>query len=195
MINVTVRRNEISPTLRDFAIKFPQEYQKALMDLGARYKNRMRDEIRAGTPAGTRFAPLSAITLDLRRPRASAVRRVIRRQGLAGARRTAAERSGFGGRLPSMTRYFLEPGNRGVHVGFLDNGRSWMRFQTAERRLFNTKERHWLHTRLGPTIPSQKDKPERSGVAPFLPQMIAEASTVITKSMRALLARRGRPLA
>lgn len=207
----------VTPTLQDLAQSFPKEFKKALMDLGQRYRRRMREEFRAGSPAGQTLAPLSPLTIQMRHrrlaKRAFDKVRVSRRDSLQGKRarrllkkaREAAqvnfrkhlyeiesEMQGFGGKLPSLTEYKVEADNT-LRVGWLGgvvkgSPKLISGYQPALKRTFTKDERHQFHQIFGKTLPVQSySRPERVVPAVFKPDLANDGYLTIVKSIKGRL--------
>lgn len=175
----------ISGPLEELAREFPREYHKGLMDLGARFKNRMQTEIKSGSPAGATFAPLSPLTVALRHRsferRSERAGTLNTRKGRLLTKRTArafarvallanmsgrtmeeveSNLQGFGGRFPDMARYMVVNSD-GVRVGFLDeqiagSAKQLSRWQTANTHDFDKTQIHKFHQLFGKDIPGGK---------------------------------------
>jgi hypothetical protein len=138
------------------------------MDLGSRWRKTIAREMRAGAPAGQPFAPLSQLTLELRRrqsaemvidrdraraaakklprgKRKDAIARLIRkeqRRSIMRRFRRFRQRQqalwDFGGKLPNLVEYSTADG---VRVGFI--GAVFKRSDRAGARWMRRESRAW----------------------------------------------------
>lgn len=194
-----VVKDGITPSLQALAAEFPQDYRKALMDLGSRYRRRMATEFREGIPAHTALAPLSPVTIEMRRRRSAGIAGEIQKTGKTlTAKRfqkalSEAGLSGFGGKLPDLNEYDPLPNNEGVRIGWFGKikkglDRQMLRYQRAASRSFTKEERRKFHQMFGKTLPENTyHKPQRPVVYPFSDELAFDAYTSILKTMRARL--------
>lgn len=76
-------KDGIGPAMQALAKEFPTEFPKALKDFGARWRRILSVEMKAGNPNGRSFAPLSPMTVALKRGKIVTIRRANRRKGTA----------------------------------------------------------------------------------------------------------------
>jgi hypothetical protein len=153
--------------------------------------------LRTGNPPGLTFAPLNNLTLALYAKRAMGgrggkkVRKAMRAAIKMRDPRAFQKNVGFGGRLQNMARYQLGAGAQDflVSMGWVDKGKSMLRFQMAESRPFTLPERAAMHRVLGRyySLPGSKSKPQRSAVTPWAPVVTRESLDVVLKSMTKVL--------
>lgn len=83
MSNAIIVKDGITPALRQLAEQHPKEFQRALVNMGQRWRRILGTEMRKGAPNGQAFTPLSAMTLALRQGKIVTIRRANRRKGIA----------------------------------------------------------------------------------------------------------------
>ena len=199
MSNAITVRDDISPALSAMAVESPQALKRAMLALGQRYRKRISTEFRAGNPAGQPFAPLSPVTLQLRKMKLDTIkakRRQMRAEGVAGASkrgrsltRARSMLQGFGGVLPTLAEFQTQTG---VRVGFLGilrvrSDRAVARYQRAESRPYSKAELHKWHKLFGKTLPERSyNRPRRAPVSPFEDSWNTDALGSIRKTFEAV---------
>ena len=125
----------ISPALEQIAKEFPADFQRALVNVGQHFRKLIGPAMRAGTPHGETFAPLSETTMRVRQEsgqsnfvarQAVVHQRAILRKGVKAGKATFREAEyaklkisdrasrlrhkesnlqGFGGKLPNLVEW------------------------------------------------------------------------------------------
>jgi hypothetical protein len=117
-MRITVIDN-IGPEFSGFAKDFPDEFRGALLSAGQRWRNRLSQELRSGTPGGVALAPFSEVTLELRRRRSNVVISKYRNQ-LGNQRATRSKSARYGVITYRMARKQMTTG--GVQKVLSDAG-------------------------------------------------------------------------